>query len=72
MFSLWLRWGRFAPLRRSSRIRPALPLRYRILDPREHSVFLGRAHYRHRLRVPLIGNQRYQNLLNARRDTCAA
>ena len=29
LFSLWLRWGRFAVLRRSSRIRPALPLRYR-------------------------------------------
>ena len=34
-------------------IRPSLPLRYRLLDPREHSVFLGRAHYRHGLRVPL-------------------
>ena len=32
---------------------PSLPLRYRFLDPREHSVFLGRAHYRHGLRVPL-------------------
>ena len=53
VFSLWLRWGRLAALRRSGRIRPSLPLRYRILDPREHSVFLGRAHYRHRLRVPL-------------------
>ena len=53
LFSLWLRWGRLAALRRSSRIRPALPLRYRLLDPREHSVFLGRAHYRHGLRVPL-------------------
>ena len=51
--SLWLRWGRLAALRRSGRIRPTLPLRYRILDPREHSVFLGRAHYRHGLRVPL-------------------
>jgi type IV secretion system protein VirD4 len=51
--SLWLRWGRLAALRRSSRIRPSLPLRYRILDPRAHSVDLGRAHYRHRLRVPL-------------------
>src|SRR5262249_19589573 len=46
-FSLWLRWSRFAVLRRSARIRPALPLRHRFLDPREHSVFLGRAHYRH-------------------------
>ncbi len=51
--SLWLRWGRLAALRRSARIRPSLPLRYRLLDPREHSVFLGRAHYRHGLRVPL-------------------
>jgi type IV secretion system protein VirD4 len=53
LFSLWLRWGRLAALRRSSRIRPALPLRYRILYPATHSVFLGRAHYRHGLRVPL-------------------
>ena len=72
LFTLHLRWSRFAVLRRSGRIRPALPLRYRFLDPREHSVFLGRAQYRHRLHVPLIGNQRYQDLLNVRRDTCAA
>ena len=51
--SLWLRWGRLAALRRSARIRLSLPLRYRVLDPREHSVDLGRAHYRHRLHVPL-------------------
>src|SRR6266404_8148170 len=44
VFSLWLRWGRLAALRRSGRIRPSLPLRYRIWDSREHSVFLGRAH----------------------------
>jgi type IV secretion system protein VirD4 len=53
LFSLHLRWSRLAALRRSRRIRPSLPLRYRFLDPREHSVFLGRAHYRHGLRVPL-------------------
>jgi type IV secretory pathway TraG/TraD family ATPase VirD4 len=53
VFSLWLRWGRLAVLRRSSRIRPSLPLRYRLFDPREHCVFLGRAHYRHGLHVPL-------------------
>jgi type IV secretory pathway TraG/TraD family ATPase VirD4 len=53
LFSLWLRWGRLAAVRRAARIRPALPLRYRILSPGEHSVFLGRAHYRHRLHVPL-------------------
>ena len=35
--SLWLRWGRLAVLRRSASIRPSLPLRYRIADPREHS-----------------------------------
>src|SRR6266851_4595104 len=52
-FSLWLRWGRLAALRRSGRVRPSVPLRYRILDPRGHSVDLGRAHYRHRLHVPL-------------------
>ena len=33
VFSLWLRWGRLAALRRSGRIRPALPLRYRIARP---------------------------------------
>ena len=53
LFSLWLRWGRLAALRRSARIRPSVPLRYRITSPREHSVFLGRAQYRHGLRVPL-------------------
>src|SRR6202167_4943224 len=52
-FSLWLRWSRFAVLRRSGRIRRALPLRYRLLHPGEHSVFLGRAHYRHGLRIPM-------------------
>jgi type IV secretion system protein VirD4 len=52
-FSLWLRWGRLAALRRSRRIRPRLSLRYRIVCPAEHSVFLGRAHYRHGLRIPL-------------------
>ena len=29
VFSLWLRWGRLAALRRSGRIRPSLPLCYR-------------------------------------------
>jgi hypothetical protein len=72
LVSLHLRWGRLAALRRSARIRPSLPLRCRFRDPREHAVFLGRAHYRHGLHVPLIGNQRYQDLLNVRRDTCAA
>ena len=41
LFSLWLRWGRLAALRRSGRIRRSLPLWYRICDSRQHSVFLG-------------------------------
>ena len=52
-FTLWLRWGRLAALRRSGKIRPSLPLHERLLDPRAHSVLLGRAHYRHRLQIPL-------------------
>src|SRR5437016_8665854 len=53
VFSLWLRWGRLAVLCRSGRIRAMLPFWYRIADPAAHSVFLGRAQYRHRLHVPL-------------------
>ena len=54
VFSLWLRWGRLAALRRSEPD-PCRRLRcsYRLLDSRQHAVFLGRAHYRHGLRVPL-------------------
>ena len=51
LFSLWLRWGRLAALLRSGRIRALLPLWYRIAGPHQHSVFLGRAHYRHGLRA---------------------
>lgn len=69
---LWLRWGRLAAFRRSSRSRPAVPALIRLLNPDLHSLMLGRAHYGHCLRIPVIGNQRYQILLNARRDTCAA
>jgi type IV secretory pathway TraG/TraD family ATPase VirD4 len=50
---LWLRWGRFAAFRRSRRTRPSLPAWQRACHPREHSILLGRAHYGHRLRVPL-------------------
>jgi type IV secretion system protein VirD4 len=52
-FGLHLRWGRLAALRRSGRIRRSLPLWVRAAAPGEHSVFLGRAHWRHGLRVPL-------------------
>jgi hypothetical protein len=50
---LWLRWGRLAVWRRSRRIRPSLTPWQRLRAPVEHSVFLGRAQWRHRLRVPL-------------------
>jgi type IV secretion system protein VirD4 len=53
ILGLWLRWSRLAALRRSGRIRRSLPLWLRALAPGEHSVFLGRAHWRHGLRVPL-------------------
>jgi type IV secretion system protein VirD4 len=53
VFALHLRWGRIAALRRSGRVRPSLPWWVRALAPSAHSVFLGRAHYRHGLRVPL-------------------
>ena len=51
--ALHLRWGRLAALRRSGRIRPSLSMWVRALAPSEHSVFTGRAQYRHGLRVPL-------------------
>jgi len=50
---LWLRWGRFASFRRSRRVRPSLSAWHRMRSPREHSVLVGRAQYRHRLAVPL-------------------
>jgi type IV secretion system protein VirD4 len=53
LFELWWRWGRAAAFRRSRRIRPSLPAWQRMRHPREHSVRLGRAHWRHRLAVPL-------------------
>ncbi len=53
MFELWLRWGRFAAFRKSGRIRPSLPSWQRATEPGEHSVFAGRTHFRHGLRVPL-------------------
>jgi len=48
IFGLHLRWGRLAALRRSARIRRSVPLWVRVIAPAEHSVFLGRAHWRHR------------------------
>jgi type IV secretory pathway TraG/TraD family ATPase VirD4 len=51
VFELWLRWGRFAAFRRSARSRRSLPAWRRALDAETHSLLLGRAHYRHGLRV---------------------
>jgi len=73
VFELWWRWGRWAALRHARQTRPSLGTAQRLLAPAlEYSIKAGRAHFRHALRLPLIGNQRYQNLLNVRRDTCAA
>jgi hypothetical protein len=70
---LWLRWGRLAAFRRSGRARPSMSWWRRALaSAAAYCILVGRAHFRHALRLPLIGNQRCQNLLNARRDTCAA
>jgi type IV secretion system protein VirD4 len=50
---LWLRWGRLAAFRRSARSRWSLSAWQRIRHPGLHSLFLGRAQYRHGLRVPV-------------------
>ena len=50
---LWLRWGRLAAFRRSARSRRSLSAWRRLRYPGLHSVFLGRAQYRHGLRVPV-------------------
>ena len=50
---LWLRWGRFASFRRSARSRRSVGFWARVRHPRWHSVLLGRAQYRHALRLPL-------------------
>ena len=51
---LWLRWGRFAAFRRSGKVRPSLPFWARVMiGAAAYSIMLGRAHYRHGMRVPL-------------------
>jgi type IV secretion system protein VirD4 len=51
---LWLRWGRFAAFRRSSRARPSLSFWRRALGPASgYSILVGRAHYRHGLHLPV-------------------
>ena len=46
---LHLRWGRFASFRESGRARPVLPRSHRMIRPSSHAIYLGRAHYRHRV-----------------------
>ena len=54
MLELWLRWGRFAVFRRSSRARRSRTFLQRALGPvNAYSIRIGRAHYRHALRLPL-------------------
>jgi type IV secretion system protein VirD4 len=48
---LWWHWGKWSVLRQSKRARPDLSYWTRLRHPREHSVFVGRAHYRHALRI---------------------
>jgi type IV secretion system protein VirD4 len=51
---LWLRWGRFAMFRHSNRTRPGLTVWQRMaVTTSAYSIFLGRAHYQHALRLPL-------------------
>jgi len=53
---LWYAWGRFASFRESGRCRPGLPRWQLIISPAAHSVFLGRAQWRHGLRAPIQEN----------------
>jgi type IV secretion system protein VirD4 len=54
---LWMRWGRVAAWREAARSRPTLAAQrgrwYLLLHPREHSLFIGRGHWRHGLRLPI-------------------
>jgi len=51
---LWWRWGRFAAFRGSGRSRRSMSIRQRIAaGSLAYSILLGRAHYRHGIRVPL-------------------
>ena len=51
---LWLRWGRLAMFRHSGRTRPGLSFWLRALGGSPAcSILIGRAHYRHALRLPL-------------------
>jgi type IV secretion system protein VirD4 len=48
---LWWHWGKWSVLRKSRRMRPDLSWWQRLRHPSWHSVFIGRGHYRHALRI---------------------
>jgi len=51
VFELRWHWGKWSVLRKSSRMRPDLSWWKRLRHPSWHSVFIGRGHYRHALRI---------------------
>jgi type IV secretion system protein VirD4 len=53
VLELFWHWSRFASWRISGKTRPSLTWWQRWRHPGGHSVFLGRAHYRHGARVPV-------------------
>ena len=53
LFELHRHWGRLASARKARYARPNLTRAERLMRPGEHSVFLGRAQYRHGLRLPI-------------------
>jgi type IV secretory pathway TraG/TraD family ATPase VirD4 len=53
LLELWCHWGRLASLRRSAHARPSLSFGQRWSLPSAHSILIGRAHFRHALRVPV-------------------
>jgi type IV secretion system protein VirD4 len=52
-YAVWAHWGRFASFWASRRTRPGLGLWQRMIHPSFHCVFMGRAHYRLGLRLPI-------------------
>ncbi len=52
-FALWAHWGRGASFWASKRTRPGTGRWRRMSRPSIHSVFMGRAHYRMGLRLPI-------------------
>jgi type IV secretion system protein VirD4 len=52
-FQLWWHFGRWASYRKSGQTRPSLSRAVRRGYPDEHSIWLGRAHHRRGLRLPV-------------------